>query len=316
MENSSNTLKNTVSLLAQARIAAGLSLVELAEITRIPYDYIQALEAHDYVNFPSYLFFIGYLRNCADLLDVDMNTLLDDYDLNELNRGSLDRDLKGNDQFNQRYFWGLDKSQLQWLFCSFAATVTVTLLVFFVLAGQESQHSDGMVDHRDQFMVEPVLVEAHSLIKAAERSESELDLDLDLDLDQPIGQPKVIDQDYDLVTDALGSAPVLLTSALQASPQRVAPLVEAELDSIGDEVLSLLELEFEGASWVELTDAAGKRLYRDMAKKGSKLAFSAKLPMDLLLGDGRQVSVFLNRQPFAIQSYRDDNSVRLTIDTP
>ena len=40
------------------------------------------------------------------------------------------------------------------------------------------------------------------------------------------------------------------------------------------------------------------------------------MPLELLLGDGRQVEVFLNGQPFAIQSYRDDNSVRLTIDTP
>ena len=57
-------------------------------------------------------------------------------------------------------------------------------------------------------------------------------------------------------------------------------------------------------------------MYRDLAKKGSKLAFSVEMPLELLLGDGRQVEVFLNGQPFAIQSYRDDNSVRLTIDTP
>ena len=57
-------------------------------------------------------------------------------------------------------------------------------------------------------------------------------------------------------------------------------------------------------------------MYRDLAKKGSKLAFSVKMPLELLLGDARQVEVFLNGQPFAIQSYRDDNSVRLTIDSP
>ena len=73
MENASNTEKAPVSLLSQARIAAGLSLPQLAEITRIPARYLQALESHDYAHFPSNLFVIGYLRNCADVLEVDIN---------------------------------------------------------------------------------------------------------------------------------------------------------------------------------------------------------------------------------------------------
>ena len=71
--------------------------------------------------------------------------------------------------------------------------------------------------------------------------------------------------------------------------------------SFADQASVLIELSFNGLCWVDLTDARGQRIYRDLAKKGSKLAFSVKI-LELLLGDARQVDVFLNGQPLLFKA--------------
>ena len=103
---------------------------QLTEITRIPSRYLQALESHDYAQFPSNLFVIGYLRNCADVLTVDINALLEDYDLEKLQKASTAIDVPEYTEANRRYFFNLDKHQLQWLLCSFVAALVVILTMF------------------------------------------------------------------------------------------------------------------------------------------------------------------------------------------
>ncbi len=310
MENASNTAKAPVSLLSQARIAAGLSLQQLTEITRIPSRYLQALESHDYTHFPSNLFVIGYLRNCADVLAVDINALLEDYDLEKLQKASTAIDVPEYTEVNRRYFFNLEKHQLQWLLCSFVAALVVILTVFLFLVGQNAQKSDDLIDQREQYLAEQVFTEGEFISEPADLIASELTVDKAV---RPID---VIAQSEERHVGELAADLGSLESTEEISRQDGVPFPAGEPKLIADQASALIELAFNGTCWVDLTDARGQRVYRDLAKKGSKLVFSVKMPLELLLGDARQVEVFLNGQPFAIQSYRDDNSVRLTIDAP
>ena len=310
MENASNSEKAPVSLLSQARIAAGLSLQQLTEITRIPARYLQALESHDYAHFPSNLFVIGYLRNCADVLAVDINALLEDYDLEELQKSSTAIDVAEHTEANRRYLLNLEKHHLQWLLCSFVTAVVVILMVFLIFVGQYDLNNDDHITHPEQDLVEPVVKESEFILKPADSVANEFVADEATSPTDVISQSG--DSPMDKLADDVSSVDPLIEVSRQARP----PLAVAESEDLADEDLVLIELAFNGASWVDLTDATGQRVYRDLVKKESKLAFSVAMPLELLLGDARQVKVFLNGQPFAIQSYRDDNSVRLMIDLP
>ena len=308
MENASNTEKAPVSLLSQARIAAGLSLQQLTEITKIPSRYLQALESHDYDNFPSNLFVIGYLRNCADVLAVDINVLLLDYDLEKLKKTSTVIDVPEHTEVNQRCFSSLEKHQLKWLLCSFVASLVVILAVFLFLVSQNAQKSDDVIDKRELFQAESVFSEDDFISEPADLIASEGVAD------NTVRSIDVIAQSEETRTDELATDLDALDPTEEVSRQNTIPSATAEPKLVADQASALIELAFNGVCWVDLTDGRGQRVYRDLAKKGSKLAFSVKMPLELLLGDARQVDVFLNGQPFAIQSYRDDNSVRLTID--
>ncbi|MAV75372.1 MAG: hypothetical protein CL691_01950 [Cellvibrionales bacterium] len=289
MENAPNTEKAPVSMLSQARIAAGLSLQQLADVTRIPSRYLQALESHDYDHFPSNLFAIGYLRNCAELLDVDSNSLLDDYDIEKLQKASKTISIAEHTETSRRYFFNLEKYQLKWLLCSFVAAFVVILTIFLFLVGQNFQHNDELVDHREQYLAKSVFTDGESIIESADLIASE----------RAAVKPERPKDTFAQSKNTLMDELIAIESSLAT-----------------DQDSALIELRFKGISWVDLTDARGQRVYRDLAKKGSNLAFFVEVPLELLLGDARQVEVFLNREPFAIESYRDDNSVRLTIGTP
>ena len=71
-------------LLASARAQLGLSLVDLANETRIPKRHLAALENHQVDRLPAKLFVIGYLRTCAERLGLGLDELLAEYGVAEM----------------------------------------------------------------------------------------------------------------------------------------------------------------------------------------------------------------------------------------
>ena len=70
------------------------------------------------------------------------------------------------------------------------------------------------------------------------------------------------------------------------------------------------------ASWVEVYDDSGKRLYYDLAGAGSNLDISGAGPLQVFLGNAPGVSVELEGQPFDIKPFvRSDNTARFKLGT-
>ena len=68
-------------------------------------------------------------------------------------------------------------------------------------------------------------------------------------------------------------------------------------------------------SWVDVRDANGVRLYRDLAKAGRRIDLSGQLPFSLHVGNAPGLALELNGNYVPIQRYRPDNSARLTLAT-
>src|SRR4029453_41978 len=66
--------------LRRAREAQGLSLRELAELTKIRADHIRALEEANYAPFPAPVYIRGSVRTCATLLKMDVAAVVNDLD--------------------------------------------------------------------------------------------------------------------------------------------------------------------------------------------------------------------------------------------
>lgn len=66
--------------LRRAREAQGLSLRDLADLTKIRSDHLEALEQANYDPFPAPVYIRGSVRTCASFLKLDVQAVLNDLD--------------------------------------------------------------------------------------------------------------------------------------------------------------------------------------------------------------------------------------------
>jgi cytoskeleton protein RodZ len=76
-----------------------------------------------------------------------------------------------------------------------------------------------------------------------------------------------------------------------------------------------LELTFSAVSWVEISDANGRRLLAGLIDAGSERALNGTPPLRVVLGNAPAVALRLNGQPVTISGLvHRDGSARLSID--
>ncbi|HEV2212776.1 MAG TPA: DUF4115 domain-containing protein, partial [Gammaproteobacteria bacterium] len=109
-------------------------------------------------------------------------------------------------------------------------------------------------------------------------------------------------------------------ASTQVSTAAAAPARAPQQISIGPgEGAGLTHAKFtlSAASWVEVYDATGKRLYYDLAPAGDSLDLSGAGPLQVFLGNAPGVSIELNGAPFDIKAYsRADNTARFKLGAP
>jgi cytoskeleton protein RodZ len=77
-----------------------------------------------------------------------------------------------------------------------------------------------------------------------------------------------------------------------------------------------LVLKFSALSWVEVSDASGRRLLQGLYAPGSARTLSGAAPLRLILGNAPAVALRVNDQPVRLAGLvRHDGSARLLIDT-
>lgn len=86
---------------------------------------------------------------------------------------------------------------------------------------------------------------------------------------------------------------------------------KVQLESEGDD---LLEVQFSGASWIEVDNGDNTRLYNDMLNMGDDLTIRGKAPFNILIGDASKVKMTFNSRSVDVLSRaRTDNSARITL---
>ena len=79
-EDSSARQQKPGELLRQAREKAGISVDDIADRMKLPQSYISDLESSDYSNLPGLVFARGWVRNYANILELDSDELVDLFD--------------------------------------------------------------------------------------------------------------------------------------------------------------------------------------------------------------------------------------------
>ena len=72
-------------------------------------------------------------------------------------------------------------------------------------------------------------------------------------------------------------------------------------------------LRFDGAAWVEVTDAAGKILLSQLSAVGAEHALDGTLPLTVVIGDANKATVEVRGEPFNLVPVTRNNVARFTV---
>ncbi|HQT01058.1 MAG: helix-turn-helix domain-containing protein [Hydrogenophilales bacterium 16-64-46] len=76
----------------------------------------------------------------------------------------------------------------------------------------------------------------------------------------------------------------------------------------------VLRLEFAGESWVEIKDADGRELMRQLNPPGSRVELKGQPPFDILIGNASQVRLGYNGRPIDLTPFVEVSVARFTLE--
>ena len=291
--------------LRSIREQRGLSLHQVAVELHVSDFIIEALERGDYPVLGGAVFVRGHLRNYARALGVAENEVLALYEQTQ--------DRPTAPTLVTQHSGGMNPRVRDWYMRAATAGVVVVLLVLAVSWWQR----------RPEEKVEPAAnpVEAAPLPATATATTP-------VTLAAANNPPPVQTNATNLATP-LAPPPVKAAvsrppreerkPAVAAVPQPApTPAPTRQVIAGAGDAASLTHAKFilNSASWIEVYDATGKRLYYDLAPAGDTLELSGAGPLQVFLGNAPGVSVELNGAAFDIKQYsRTDNTARFKLAT-
>jgi len=290
--------------LQAAREARGVSLHQLAVELHVSDSVIAALEKGDYRVVGEPVFIRGHLRNYARALGLPEADVLANYDQTQHKPAPVA-------VVPVPHTGRLDTRTREWSARAGTAAVVVVLLVLAITwwlrrpevpAGQQV----GTVPAAASVATPPAATQTVGALT---------------DLADNNQQPQVpaLNQKP---TSKTAVAPVAAATthggaSRGAKPVPAAPHATAQTAVAGpvdSRAVTHVKFILGAASWVEVYDDSGKRLYYDLAGAGSSLELSGAGPLQVFLGNAPGVSVELEGQPFDFKPFlRPDNTARFKL---
>lgn len=307
-----NVTATTGAELRAAREARGLSVHQLAQELHVSDTMIAALERGDYAMLGEPVFVRGHLRNYARAVGIPEAEVLARYE--QVQNKPAAPALITTTPVTGMSLRARDRSLK-------LATGAVAVMLL-VLAGT-------WWEHRAEESPAPTILTQNAVAPLPAPATAPVSTVADLG-DQPAPAAAV-----QKPADSKPAAkPAAATPTLEAQPKpvvavaphathEVQPATPAVVPAHAQQVtvgagdahdLTHVKFTLSSASWVEVYDGLGKRLYYDLAPAGDSLELSGSGPLQVFLGNAPGVSVELNGAPFDLKPYaRPDNTARFKL---
>lgn len=287
--------------LQAAREGRGLSVHQLAVELHVSDAMIIAMEKGDYAALGEPVFVRGHLRNYARALGLPEAQVLAAYD--QTQNKPQNPTLVASVPHTQGMGMGMSPRAREW---STRGGTVVVVLVLIVLAVSwwmrrpETPETQAMVGVPATATVMTPAVSTRPMTALTDLADSAT-------------APKPARTAAETASKAPGAATLHVA---KAAPRAPAPTpAPAQALTVGEgRDLTHVKFVLGAASWVEVYDNNGKRLYYDLAPAGDNLELSGAGPLQVFLGNAPGVSIELEGQPFDLKPFlRSDNTARFKL---
>ena len=292
------SITNPGAHLRSIREQRGLSLHQVAVELHVSDFILEALERGDYPVLGGAVFVRGHLRNYARALGVPDNEVLSLYEQTQ--------DRPTAPTLVTQHSTGMSPRVRDWYMRAATGGVLLVLLVLAVSWWQR----------RPEERVEPATsqVEAAPLPASATATTP---VALATANNPAPSQPNATSLATPLAPPPVKAvAPRAERKPAAVVAQAPTPAPTRQVIAGAGDAATLTHAKFTliSASWIEVYDATGKRLYYDLAPAGDTLDLSGAGPLQVFLGNAPGVTLELNGEAFDIKQYsRADNTARFKL---
>lgn len=305
--------------LRAEREALGVTVREVADTLNLSMVVIQALEDDDYDRLPGVVFTRGYVRAYARLLDIDPAPLL--------------QRLPAPGSSFEAHGAAPESSVAEWIrrrpalvltaLGAVAAAVVISLAV--LLWPEDGIESLWRAVDSPEVAVPPVEADAAWEWEQAQQSGPGTEFgDASSDSAESAGSTESTAATSTAESSSGSGVVEPQTLSASGASQTASPAADAggaqvlplsangvrRLTPAGEQSLTLL---FRGECWVEIRDAAGTVLYRELGRAGDRRAFIGQGPFRLMLGHAPSITVTFEGETVALTPHTRNNVATLVL---
>lgn len=281
--------------LKEARQCKGISDIELARKTHLGVGLIQSLEREEASVVRRVSYVRGYIRSCAKVLEIDPSPILDAYE-QQIGKHVVEKD-KSELLAMPLHPTGQRKKKVIW---TVGVITVLALLLSYLYFEPEVQLPTSL----------SVLESYHSVDEEALPLEQQSEVVADT-VNKNTLQPITAESDIE------PSLPPAIEPEVSSSEPVVERLSEISNDALVDVGRTNLELIIRLRCWIEIVDAQGQVLLRDVYEPLQTQRVSGVPPFDVVLGHASGINLKVDNQKFDFSRYiRRDRSAHFTIRNP
>ena len=300
--------------LREARIAAGLTVVDVASKLNLTAQAVESIETHQFERLPGTTFARGYIRSYAKVLGLDADQLAQQFD-QLVGSSSLVGVVHSIDQVGEAR--RVSRGMLQF-------SVFVIVLIVIGAAYYAWQMFNRV---EPEASIKPAVFERVEV----ERADGSVHVQtLDEPEDQAVAfalEAQTAPETADIETESVNQDDALQAvepEVAQEEPVQALPPAAEQVESntVNEPAtqpvelapgVGALEMRFENDCWLRIVDADGNEISSGLKRAGEQLAVTGKAPLDVHLGYARGVSIVYNGEPVDFSSAVRGETARIKL---
>lgn len=302
--NQHHSRQSAGNQLRSARLAKGMSVEEVSRQLRLSAQQIDAIEQDAYEKLPGRTFLRGFVRNYANLLQLDPAALLI-----TLPESAHPVSAPENKPLHAKQI-SFSSERKKPRSYSLPVVVIITILMvsaYFILGKQNLQRNQNEESATSQ---QPEKSATGNMTK-----ELQLPVPLPASAKAP-AEPISEQQSTSAKTDSASvEIPLNLKPALATAESKPAIPASEATPPLDDPTIGHLQFKFSTDSWIRVVDGAGVNLVEQIKKAGSEHAVSGKKPFAIILGNAAGVNLTYNDKEIDVSSYKNQGgTARFTLE--
>ena len=304
--DSASVVQSVGHLLRNARTAKGLSIDDVSRQLRLSAQQIEAIEKEDFEKLPGRTFLRGFIRNYANLVQLNPVPLLQMLPESTRVISTYERTPFKNKQIS--FSSNREKPGNH--------SLIIAIILFVIILGAYFLFENGGWNKNSD-------ISAESEEKKTESATASVEIQLPLPgvvkntsntSDSPANKPSEVNNPVPATENTVAQADVKTESAAE-NKSAVDKTEKTEKTVAFDKNTGHLYFKLTADSWIKVVDGKGVTVFEQLKKSGSEQIVTGKRPLSLVIGNASGVNLTYNDKEIDISSYKKQGgTARFTLE--